>query len=200
MYCCRCCCCCRIWRMLLGRRWKWPSVRLNACRTFSGGSSLPFPRPVFLDSLFFPLSLLCRHTQNAIDEATEVLLLLLATDYMCDARLWKALTQKKRRGRRDDQKEKKSYTGPHVLIFLFSLFIFEIIPRENSYQMSSCIGSAQTKKKTKKNIFSRENFSSKKKKKKKKKIISRLAICGIGLKARSSVSSYSFFLSSTMTW
>lgn len=44
MYCCCCCCllcsCC-IWRMLLGRRWKWPSVRLNACRTFPGSAGFP---------------------------------------------------------------------------------------------------------------------------------------------------------------
>lgn len=56
----------------------------------------------------------------------------------------KLLTQKKR------HKKKQKLQGPARFDFPFFFFIkyfFEMIPRENSYQMSSCIGSAQTKKK-----------------------------------------------------
>ncbi len=122
----------RIWGMLLGRRWKWPSVRLNACRTFSGRRRF-YPAHFFFfslcSSLVFPPSVTQDFAYVYKTEATDWLSFFFSsTD--CMWRYYEKLSRRKTAGEM-----------LHARTFLFFIFFFfELIPRENSYRMSWCNG------------------------------------------------------------
>lgn len=90
----------RIWGMLLGRRWKWPSVRLNACRTFSRRRRF-YPAHFFFfslcSSLVFPPSVTQDFAYVYKTEATDWLSFFFSsTD--CMWRYYEKLSRRKTAG------------------------------------------------------------------------------------------------------